>query len=102
MTKGSGEDIYANGFVLLSTIRADNRAILRECLYKTSFNLGEAYLYLSLLNLLNKHDRDNEAVGLLYIMTATSFSVSLRKVIDKQSKRNIRQLVDYVYKGSER
>lgn len=95
----SGEAIYADRFQFLGTVPPRQQEVLRDYLYKVSFNLTDAYLFFEIIRFLDETDRSDDAYdaqGTTFRMAVTSFSVAFRRVTDKSSKRNIRGLIKLV------
>ncbi len=89
----SGEEIYGGNFVLFDGVPPD----LHEHIYKTTFNLGDAFLYFDLLEVLDKKHKASNVAGAMYIMAFISFCTTLRKLTDRKSACNFRRLVKGVY-----
>lgn len=92
----SGEDQYKDSFKILGSIPQYDHEELVEHLYKSAFNLSQAYFYFNLGHMLDELKPPAEVqspLGAIFIMSVIGFMVQLRKVIDKKSKSNLRVLV---------
>lgn len=98
----TGEEIYSSKFILLDSVDEKLREDLHEHLYKTTWNLGEAFFYYELLKMLNKKNKDNDVAGASYVMAFICFCTFIRKIVDRASECNLRRLISYTYDKSER
>lgn len=72
---------------------------LRNFLHKISFNINNAYMYLSVAGYLYetlekmKKGEKRSGVHTIYLMAIISLMISIRRIFDKSGKRSLRELV---------
>jgi len=93
--RGQGEQTYVDSFIVKDFINSSDRELIKDYLYKFSFNLSEAYEYLFLVSQCNDIEAEwkSELFYRIYGMALQCLALCIRKMTDASSERSVRKLV---------